>query len=48
VFCAKGVYAGAVVNIVTINSDKGVPAGVTVKPDCEVVFDAGRPVALTK
>ena len=36
--CVRGVYAGALVTITTINVDKGIPSGITVKDSCEVIF----------
>lgn len=38
VVCVRGVYAGALVNVLSINADKGVPVGATVKEDCSAVF----------
>ncbi len=42
-FCARGVYAGAIVTIMAVSTDKGVPAGITIKEDCSVVFDSHIP-----
>lgn len=36
--CVKGVYAGVVVVTTAVNADKGIPAGVTIKDSCEIVF----------
>lgn len=49
VSCARGVYAGAVVTFVSVSSDKGVPAGVTVDSECKVTFatESVKPSAST-
>ncbi len=39
--CFDGTYAGAKIRMLFVNADKGVPAGVTVKADCEVQFLSG-------
>lgn len=41
--CVRGVYAGALVTITTINVDKGIPSGITIKESCEVVFSTTPP-----
>jgi hypothetical protein len=37
--CIRGVYAGAIVTVTTVNADKGVPSGITIKESCEVIFN---------
>lgn len=37
--CIYANYGPASATTVIINSDKGVPAGVTIKPNCETTFD---------
>jgi hypothetical protein len=37
--CVRGVYAGAIITITTVNADKGVPSGITIKESCEVIFN---------
>lgn len=45
VTCFAGTYAGARVNWLNINADKGVPAGVQIDTDCKASFLSGsRPV----
>ena len=41
--CIRGVYAGALVTVLAINADKGIPAGVTIKESCEVTFSTVPP-----
>lgn len=40
VSCFDGTYAGAKIKMLFVNADRGVPAGMTVKSDCEVTFDS--------
>lgn len=37
--CVSGMYAGAKVTTVVVNVDKGIPTGITVKDNCETVFN---------
>ena len=39
VTCFSGVYAGAKVNMLFLNADKGVPAGVQIDDGCKARFD---------
>ena len=39
VTCFSGVYAGAKVNMLFLNADKGVPAGVQIDDGCKASFD---------
>jgi len=39
VVCVRGVYAGALITVTSLNVDKGIPAGVTIKESCEVIFN---------
>lgn len=41
--CIHATYGPADATTVIINSDKGIPAGVTFKPNCETTFDT-KPV----
>jgi hypothetical protein len=41
VACFDGTYAGAKVKMLFISADKGVPAGTTIRADCEVQFMSG-------
>jgi hypothetical protein len=41
--CIRGVYLGAVVTILSINADKGIPAGIIIKDSCEVTFSTIPP-----
>jgi len=43
VTCFSGMYAGANINMLFLNTDKGVPAGVTIENGCKTTFDS-RPV----
>ena len=38
VTCFSGVYAGAKVNILFVNADKGVPAGIAIDDGCKAQF----------
>jgi hypothetical protein len=40
VACFDGTYAGAKIKMLFVNADRGVPAGVEVKGDCEASFKA--------
>jgi hypothetical protein len=40
VVCVSGKYAGASVNSLFINTDKGVPVGVSIDVDCKATFQS--------
>ena len=43
VTCVYGMYAGANVKAVFISADKGVPASITLKDNCDTTFSATQP-----
>jgi hypothetical protein len=40
VACFAGTYAGARVNMLLVNNDKGVPVGMIVDADCKATFNS--------
>lgn len=39
IVCTYGVYAGASITVTAVNTDKGIPAGVTVSEHCAIAVD---------
>lgn len=43
VTCVRGIYAGVSINMLAIDVDKGIPAGIKIKESCEVDFSTVPP-----
>jgi hypothetical protein len=47
IMCVSGKYAGASVNTLAINADKGIPVNITIDTDCKATFLAPAPVPVS-